>query len=128
MFVAVGYSKVNAVRAEKFAAARAKGYRIATYLSSRATIFAGFEPKENCFILEDNTIQPFASIGTVLDSRHSPQRLKLVAGAGYGGYESPPVRRAFRFSRGMRSTGAIAAVPPLRGRSAISRIACGRAR
>ena len=63
MFVAVGYSKVNAVRAEKFAAARAKGYRIATYLSSRATIFAGFEPKENCFILEDNTIQPFASIG-----------------------------------------------------------------
>jgi sugar O-acyltransferase (sialic acid O-acetyltransferase NeuD family) len=63
MFVAIGYSKVNAVRAGKVAAARAKGYRIATYLSSRATIFAGFAPKENCFILEDNTIQPFASIG-----------------------------------------------------------------
>jgi sugar O-acyltransferase (sialic acid O-acetyltransferase NeuD family) len=63
MFVAVGYSKVNAVRAEKLAVARAKGYRIATYLSSRATIFPGFAPKENCFILEDNTIQPFASIG-----------------------------------------------------------------
>jgi sugar O-acyltransferase (sialic acid O-acetyltransferase NeuD family) len=63
MFVAVGYSKVNAVRAEKVAAARTKGYRIATYVSSRATIFPGFEPKENCFILEDNTIQPFASIG-----------------------------------------------------------------
>jgi sugar O-acyltransferase (sialic acid O-acetyltransferase NeuD family) len=63
MFIAVGYSKVNAVRAEKVAAARAKGYGIATYLSSRATIFPGFEPKENCFILEDNTVQPFASIG-----------------------------------------------------------------
>ena len=63
MFVAVGYSKVNAVRAGKLAAARAKGYRIATYVSSRATIFPGFEPKENCFILEDNTIQPFARVG-----------------------------------------------------------------
>jgi sugar O-acyltransferase (sialic acid O-acetyltransferase NeuD family) len=63
MFVAVGYSKVNAVRAEKLAAARARGYGIATYVSSRATIFPGFEPKENCFILEDNTVQPFASIG-----------------------------------------------------------------
>jgi len=63
MFVAVGYSKLNAVRAGKLAAARAKGYRIATYVSSRATIFPGFEPKENCFILEDNTIQPFAHVG-----------------------------------------------------------------
>ena len=62
-FVAISYAGVNALRAGKVAAARAKGYRIATYLSSRATIFPGFEPKENCFILEDNTIQPFASIG-----------------------------------------------------------------
>ena len=62
-FVAVSYSRVNALRAEKVAAARAMGYDIATYVSSRATIFPGFEPKENCFILEDNTIQPFASIG-----------------------------------------------------------------
>jgi sugar O-acyltransferase (sialic acid O-acetyltransferase NeuD family) len=63
IFVAVSYAKLNAVRAEKVAAARAKGYRVVSYLSSRATVFPGFEPKENCFILEDNTIQPFASIG-----------------------------------------------------------------
>lgn len=63
MFVAVGYSRVNAVRSEKLAAARTKGYPIANYLSSRATTFPGFAPGENCFILEDNTIQPFASIG-----------------------------------------------------------------
>jgi sugar O-acyltransferase (sialic acid O-acetyltransferase NeuD family) len=62
-FVAVSYAKINAVRAEKVAAARAKGYRLATYLSSRATVFPGFALKENCFILEDNTIQPFATIG-----------------------------------------------------------------
>ncbi|WFU83850.1 acetyltransferase [Bradyrhizobium sp. CIAT3101] len=63
MFVAVSYAKINAVRAEKVAAVRAKGYRLATYLSSRATVFPGFEAKENCFILEDNTIQPFATVG-----------------------------------------------------------------
>lgn len=63
MFVAVSYAKINAVRAEKVAAASAKGYHLASYLSSRATAFPEFELKENCFILEDNTIQPFASVG-----------------------------------------------------------------
>jgi len=63
IFVAVSYAKLNAVRAEKVATSRAKGYRVVSYLSSRATVFPGFEPKENCFILEDNTIQPFVSIG-----------------------------------------------------------------
>jgi sugar O-acyltransferase (sialic acid O-acetyltransferase NeuD family) len=62
-FVAVSYAKLNAVRTEKVVAARAKGYRLVSYLSSRATVFAGFELKENCFILEDNTIQPFARVG-----------------------------------------------------------------
>jgi sugar O-acyltransferase (sialic acid O-acetyltransferase NeuD family) len=62
-FVAVSYVKLNAVRAEKVAAARAKSYRMVSYLSSRATVFADFELKENCFILEDNTIQPFARVG-----------------------------------------------------------------
>jgi sugar O-acyltransferase (sialic acid O-acetyltransferase NeuD family) len=62
-FVAVSYTKINAVRAEKVAAARAKGYQLVSYLSSRATVFPDFELKENCFILEDNTIQPFARVG-----------------------------------------------------------------
>lgn len=62
-FVAVGYAKLNAVRAGKVALAREKGYRLASYLSTRATVFPGFELKENCFILEDNTIQPFVRIG-----------------------------------------------------------------
>jgi sugar O-acyltransferase (sialic acid O-acetyltransferase NeuD family) len=63
LFVGISYARLNAVRAEKVAAARAAGYRLMSYVSSRATIFPGFQPKENCFILEDNTIQPFASIG-----------------------------------------------------------------
>ncbi|WP_439559427.1 acetyltransferase [Dyadobacter sp.] len=42
--------------------AKAKGYRFISYVSSKATIF-GNEIGENCFILEDNTIQPFTTIG-----------------------------------------------------------------
>jgi sugar O-acyltransferase (sialic acid O-acetyltransferase NeuD family) len=63
MFVALSYAKLNALRAERATAARALGYRLVSYLSSRATVFPEFELKENCFILEDNTLQPFAKIG-----------------------------------------------------------------
>jgi succinoglycan biosynthesis protein ExoV len=31
----------------------------------------------------------FLGIGSILDARHSPSQLKLVAGSGYGGYERP---------------------------------------
>lgn len=64
LFVAISYAKLNGLRAERVAAAKAKGYCLASYLSSRATVFPGFELQENCFILEDNTIQPFAKIGS----------------------------------------------------------------
>jgi sugar O-acyltransferase (sialic acid O-acetyltransferase NeuD family) len=63
LFVAVSYAKLNAVRAQKVAEARQKGYSLATYVSSKATVWPGLEVGENCFILEDNTIQPFARIG-----------------------------------------------------------------
>ncbi|MCS5706439.1 acetyltransferase [Synechococcus sp. FGCU-3] len=61
-FVALGYSKLNAVRKEKFLAAKALGYQCASYISSRATIFDQRLMGENCLILEDNTVQPFARI------------------------------------------------------------------
>jgi sugar O-acyltransferase (sialic acid O-acetyltransferase NeuD family) len=62
MFVAVSYSQVNKVRADKYNEAKAKGYRLISYVSSRATYY-GTEIGENCFIFEDNTIQPFTRIG-----------------------------------------------------------------
>src|SRR4029453_3467230 len=62
-FVALSYAKLNAVRAAKCAAARALGYTLPSYVSSRATVFADLSHGDNCFILEDNTIQPFARIG-----------------------------------------------------------------
>jgi sugar O-acyltransferase (sialic acid O-acetyltransferase NeuD family) len=62
LFVALSYARINALRAEKCAAGKAQGYRLRTYVSSRASVWEGFEPGENCFILEDNTIQPFVRI------------------------------------------------------------------
>lgn len=63
IFVALSYAKLNTVRARKVAQVRADGYRTASYVSSRAAVFDGFEPAGNCFILEHNTIQPFVRIG-----------------------------------------------------------------
>ena len=63
MFVAIGYSRLNQLRAGKCAEAKSRGYRLASYVSSKATVWPGFTAGENCFILEDNTIQPFARIG-----------------------------------------------------------------
>lgn len=63
LFVAVSYAKLNAVRAEKCAAGKALGYQLRSYVSSKATVWEGFEPSENCLILEDNTLQPFVRIG-----------------------------------------------------------------
>lgn len=62
-FVALSYAKLNAVRKEKYEAAKAKGYRMASYVSSKATVLNDGRIGENCFILENNVIQPFASIG-----------------------------------------------------------------
>ena len=62
-FVALSYSRVNAVRKEKFLAAKALGYRLATFVSPHATVLNDGRIGENCFILEDNTIQPLVTIG-----------------------------------------------------------------
>ena len=62
-FVALSYSGLNALRKQKYLAAKSLGYRLASYVSSRATVLNEGRIGENCFILEDNTIQPFVTIG-----------------------------------------------------------------
>ena len=63
LFVALSHSKINALRKEKFLGAKALGYFLASYVSSHATVLNQGQIGENCFILEDNTIQPFVTIG-----------------------------------------------------------------
>ena len=63
MFIPMSFKKMNHVRADKYASARAKGYELISYVSSKATTWPGFSCGQNCFIFEDNTIQPFVEIG-----------------------------------------------------------------
>ena len=63
MFVAIGYGKMNRLRAEKFTAAKGQGYRLARFASSKAFTWPGLSIGENTFVMEANVVQPFASIG-----------------------------------------------------------------
>lgn len=62
MFVAISYKNMNKLRESKFFEAKNKGYQLISYISSRCSFLSRFTCGENCFILEDNTIQPFVRI------------------------------------------------------------------
>jgi sugar O-acyltransferase (sialic acid O-acetyltransferase NeuD family) len=63
LFLPISFKRMNHVRSERFQTAKELGYEVVSYVSSKASIFPGFSCGENCFILEDNTIQPFVTIG-----------------------------------------------------------------
>jgi sugar O-acyltransferase (sialic acid O-acetyltransferase NeuD family) len=62
-FVALSYAKLNELRKQKYLAAKKLGYNLVSYISSKATILNQGKIGDNCLILENNTIQPFVSIG-----------------------------------------------------------------
>lgn len=53
---------MNTKREKVYLEAKSRGYECISYISSRATVLTE-DIGENCFILEDNTIQPFVKIG-----------------------------------------------------------------
>lgn len=63
MFIAISYSRMNKVRAEKYHQAKGLGYKLVSYISRRCSFLTNNPVGDNCFILEDNTIQPFVKIG-----------------------------------------------------------------
>lgn len=63
MFIALSYSKLNRIRTEKYTEAKAKGYSLVSYISSKCSYMSQFPCGDNCFIFEDNTIQPFVKLG-----------------------------------------------------------------
>jgi sugar O-acyltransferase (sialic acid O-acetyltransferase NeuD family) len=63
LLIAIGPHEVNAPRAARFAEGRAKGYRFARYLSSRAQVWPDLEMGPGCMIFEGATVEPFARIG-----------------------------------------------------------------
>lgn len=63
VFVAIPASKLNRLRTRFYQDAKRRGYRFATYVSTRAFVWRNAELGENCFVFEGNVIQPFVSIG-----------------------------------------------------------------
>jgi sugar O-acyltransferase (sialic acid O-acetyltransferase NeuD family) len=61
-FAPMSPKKMNQLREEAYCNIKKKGYSLISYISSNATLFKN-DIGENCFILEDNTVQPFTKIG-----------------------------------------------------------------
>jgi sugar O-acyltransferase (sialic acid O-acetyltransferase NeuD family) len=63
MFVAIGFSRVNQARAEMYEACKERGYRLVSFVSSKAWHLGDLDIGDNVFVFENNVIQPFVSIG-----------------------------------------------------------------
>ena len=63
MFVAIGYSRMNRVREERYRLAKAAGYEMITYVSTKATVWPDSLIGDNCFIMENVIVHPFARVG-----------------------------------------------------------------
>lgn len=61
-FAPLAPSKMNRDRERIYTEIKAKNYRMISYVSTKATTFHN-SIGDNCFILENNTIQPFTIIG-----------------------------------------------------------------
>ena len=61
-FAPMSPRRMNRLRESIYTQIKSKGYNLISYVSSKATVFNN-EIGDNCFILEDNTLQPFTNIG-----------------------------------------------------------------
>ena len=63
MYVALGWYRLNRNRLEFYKKAKEKGYKLASYISSKAFIWDDVSVGDNCFIMEDCVLQPKVKIG-----------------------------------------------------------------
>ena len=62
-FVAIPASKFNTLRMKFYYELKSKGYHLRSYVSSKAFVWRNVEIGDNCFIFENNVVQPFVKIG-----------------------------------------------------------------
>ena len=62
MFIALGYTDMNKKRAKFFKEAKDKGYNLISYIHPSTIVNDEFQIGENCFIFENNVIQPFVKL------------------------------------------------------------------
>lgn len=63
MFIALSYRQLNRVRSAKYRMAKDCRYELASYVCSRSVFWDDLRIGDNCFILENETIQPNVTIG-----------------------------------------------------------------
>jgi len=62
-YTAMVYTQGNKLRERLYLAAKEKGFKAASYISSQAFVWRNVEVGEHCFIFENNVVQPFVKIG-----------------------------------------------------------------
>lgn len=63
LFAPMSPTNINRDRAAVWSRGKKENYRFISYISSKATVLSD-DIGDNCFVLEDNTVQPFTSIGS----------------------------------------------------------------
>jgi sugar O-acyltransferase (sialic acid O-acetyltransferase NeuD family) len=63
MFVAIGFSGVNSARRGVYEECKDRGYELISYVSSNARCWGDLVLGDNCFVFEDNVIQPNVRLG-----------------------------------------------------------------
>lgn len=63
MFVGLSYRRLNRNRRDKYVIAKDANYSLASYVCSKSVFWDDLSIGDNCFILENQTIQPNVTIG-----------------------------------------------------------------
>jgi sugar O-acyltransferase (sialic acid O-acetyltransferase NeuD family) len=63
VFIAIAYTQLNRLRTRLLDQVIARGYTPASYVSSRAFVWRNVKLGPHCFIMENNVVQPFATVG-----------------------------------------------------------------
>ena len=63
LHIALSYRGMNKLREKKFKEAKKYGYNLASYICTKSVWWNDLKHGENCFILENQTIQPGVNLG-----------------------------------------------------------------
>jgi sugar O-acyltransferase (sialic acid O-acetyltransferase NeuD family) len=80
LFIALSSTHLNRDRSKLYLNLKKKGYNFASYVSSKAFVWDNTEIGENCFILENNVLQPFTKVGdnvTLWSGNHIGHRTRI---------------------------------------------------
>jgi sugar O-acyltransferase (sialic acid O-acetyltransferase NeuD family) len=63
LLIPLSMRELNRLRAERYASAKAAGYKLVSWVSSRALTWPDLQLGDNCMVYEGVIVQPFARIG-----------------------------------------------------------------